>query len=184
MLYLHFWPDCDVRQTRSVLPRLFSATDRRRAVKSVKSVRSTGIMRAERTSKAGSYLFRTTRAIAQAVSNRFPIPVARVPVQVCSCEICGGQRGTEAGFFQVLWLPLPILIRPIAPQSPQSIICVLYSRPILAAVPSGLSLTPLIIIIMTNTYTAFITLFKAIMLFRAVFTAVTMSTLLPRFLES
>jgi hypothetical protein len=49
-------------------------------------------------------------------------------------------------FLRVLRFPLPIFILPIAPQSPSSIIWGLYNRPEVAAVPSGLSLTPLIII--------------------------------------
>jgi hypothetical protein len=36
---------------------------------------------------------------------------------------------------------------PISPQSPSSIIWGWYNRPVVAAVPSGLSLTPLTIII-------------------------------------
>jgi hypothetical protein len=47
---------------------------------------------------------------------------------------------------QVLRFPLPIFIPPITPQSPSSIIWGLYNRPGVAAVPSGLSPTPLIII--------------------------------------
>jgi hypothetical protein len=46
-------------------------------------------------------------------------------------------------FFRVLRFPLPIFIPPIAPQSPSSIICGCYNRPIVVAVPSGLSLSPL-----------------------------------------
>jgi hypothetical protein len=61
--------------------------------------------------------------------------------------ICGGQSGAGAGFLRVLWFPLPIFIPPIAPKSPSSIIWGLYNRPEVAAVPSGLSPTPLIIII-------------------------------------
>jgi hypothetical protein len=41
---------------------------------------------------------------------------------------------------------LPIFIPPVAPQSPSSIIWGLYNRPEVAAVPRGLSPTPLIII--------------------------------------
>jgi hypothetical protein len=40
------------------------------------------------------------------------------------------------------WFPLPIFIPPIAPQSPSPIIWGWYNRPEVAAVPSGLSLTP------------------------------------------
>jgi hypothetical protein len=48
-------------------------------------------------------------------------------------------------FLQVLRFPLPIFIPPITPQS-SSIIRGWYNRPVVAAVPSGLSLTPLRII--------------------------------------
>jgi hypothetical protein len=58
--------------------------------------------------------------------------------------------GAGAGFLQVLRFPLPIFIPPIAPQSTSSIIWDLYNRPEVAAVPSGLSPTPLIIIINNN----------------------------------
>jgi hypothetical protein len=57
-----------------------------------------------------------------------------------SCGICGGQSGAGAGFLLVLRFPLPILIPPTAPQS-SSVIRGWYNRPIVAAVPSGLSLT-------------------------------------------
>jgi hypothetical protein len=64
-----------------------------------------------------------------------------------SYEICGGQSGSGAGFLRVLRFPLPIFIPPTAPQSPSSITWGWYKRPVAAAVPSGLSLTPLRIII-------------------------------------
>jgi hypothetical protein len=51
------------------------------------------------------------------------------------------------GFLRALQFPLPIIIPPIAPQSPPSIIWGWYNRPVVVAVPSALSLTPLIIII-------------------------------------
>jgi hypothetical protein len=82
------------------------------------------------------------RAIAQVISHRLPTAAARVK----SCGICGGQSGTRAGVLLVLGFPLPIFIPPIAPQSPSSIIWVRYTRPVVAEVPSGLSLTPLIVI--------------------------------------
>jgi hypothetical protein len=63
------------------------------------------------------------------------------------CGICGGQSGAGAGFLRVLRFLLPIFIPSISPQSPSSIIWGLYNRPAVAAVPSGLSLTPLTIII-------------------------------------
>jgi arylamine N-acetyltransferase len=47
------------------------------------------------------------RAIAQAVSRRLPTAAARTRAQVRSCRI-------GAGFLQVLWFPLPILIPPTA----------------------------------------------------------------------
>jgi hypothetical protein len=86
------------------------------------------------------------RAIAQAVSRWLPTAAARVRARVWSCGICGGQSGARAGFLRVLRFPLPIFIPPISPQSPSSIIWGWYNRPVVAAVPSGLSLTPLTII--------------------------------------
>jgi hypothetical protein len=83
------------------------------------------------------------RAIAQAVSRRLPTAAARVRAWVRSCAICGGQSGTGVGFLRVLRFPLPIFIPPIAPQSPSSIFWGWYNRPVVAAVPSGLSFTPL-----------------------------------------
>jgi hypothetical protein len=52
-----------------------------------------------------------------------------------------------AGFLRVLGFPLPIFIPPIAPQSPSSIIRGWYNRPVVAALPGGLSPTLLKIII-------------------------------------
>jgi hypothetical protein len=85
------------------------------------------------------------RAIAQTVSRWLPTTAAWVRARVWSCGICGGQSGAGAGFLRVLRFPPSIFIPPIAPQSPSSIIWSLYNRPEVAAVPSGLSLTPLII---------------------------------------
>jgi hypothetical protein len=83
------------------------------------------------------------RAIAQEVSRRFPTAAARVRAQVKSCGICGGQSDTAARFLRVLRFPLPILIPPTAPHSSSSsIIWCWYNRPVVADVPSGLSLTP------------------------------------------
>jgi hypothetical protein len=86
------------------------------------------------------------RAIAQAVSRCIPTAAARVRARGRSYRLCGGQRGTRACFFRVLRLSLPYFIPPLAPQSPSSIIWGWYGRPIVAAVPCGLSLTPLRII--------------------------------------
>jgi hypothetical protein len=72
---------------------------------------------------------------------------AQVRARVWSCGICGGQSGAGACFLWVLRFPLPIFIAPVAPQSPSPTIWGLYNRPEVAAVPSGLSPTPLIIII-------------------------------------
>jgi hypothetical protein len=83
------------------------------------------------------------RVIAQAVSRRLPTTAAQVRARVWSCGNCGGQSGVGAGFLRVLRFPLPIFIPPIAPQSPSSIIWGWYNRPVVTAVPSGLSLTPL-----------------------------------------
>jgi hypothetical protein len=66
--------------------------------------------------------------------------------RVWSCGICGGQSGDGADFLRVLRFPLPIFIPPVAPRAPSSIIWGWYNRPVVAAVPSGLSLTPLRII--------------------------------------
>jgi hypothetical protein len=66
--------------------------------------------------------------------------------------ICGGQSGAGAGSLRVLRFPLPIFIPPIAPQSPLYIIWGWYNRAVVAAVPSGLSLTPQIIIIIIIRY--------------------------------
>jgi hypothetical protein len=84
------------------------------------------------------------RAIAQAVSRWLPTAGAWVRARVWSRGICGEQSGGGAGFLRVLRFPLPIFFPPITPQSPSSIIWGLYNRPEVAAVPSGLSLTPLI----------------------------------------
>jgi hypothetical protein len=94
----------------------------------------------EVTSKCG-------RALAQAVSRRLPTAAARARARVRSCGICGGQSDTGAGFLRVLRFPLPISVPPTASQSPSSIIWGWYNRSVVAAVPSGLSLTPLRIII-------------------------------------
>jgi hypothetical protein len=77
------------------------------------------------------------------VSRWRPTAAARVRAWVWSYGICGGQSGAGAGFLRVLRFPLPIFIPPNAPQSPSSIIWGWYNRPVVAAVPSGLSLTPL-----------------------------------------
>jgi hypothetical protein len=61
-----------------------------------------------------------------------------------------GQSGSGAGFLQVLRFPLPNFIPPTAPQSPSSIIWGWYNKPVVAAAPSGLSLTPQRIIINNN----------------------------------
>jgi hypothetical protein len=49
------------------------------------------------------------------IIRRHPTAAARIRAQVGSCEICGGQSGTGAGFLRVLQFPLPILIPPTAP---------------------------------------------------------------------
>jgi hypothetical protein len=56
--------------------------------------------------------------------------------------ICGRRSGIGTGFFLQLRFPLPILIPPTAPHS-SSIIWSWYNRPVVDAVPSGLSLTTL-----------------------------------------
>jgi hypothetical protein len=88
--------------------------------------------------------------VTQAVSRWLPTAAARVRAPVSSCGICDGRSGTGLGLLRVLQFPLPIYIPPVAPQSPSSIIWGWYNRPVVAAVPSGLSLIPLRIIININ----------------------------------
>jgi hypothetical protein len=57
-----------------------------------------------------------------------PTAAAQFRTRVSSYGICGGQRGTGAGFFRVLWCPLPIT-PPISPHSSSSIIRGWYNRP-------------------------------------------------------
>jgi hypothetical protein len=82
---------------------------------------------------------------AQAVSHRLPTVATRVRSHR-SCGTCGEKSGTGAGFLRILRFPLQILIPPTAPHS-TIIIWGWYNRPIVTAVPNGLSLTLLRIII-------------------------------------
>jgi hypothetical protein len=88
-------------------------------------------------------------AIAQAVIRWLPTAATRVRVRVWPCGISRGQSVAGAGFLRVHRFPLPNLSPPVAPQSPSYINWGWYNRPVVAAVPSGLtiSLTPLRIII-------------------------------------
>jgi hypothetical protein len=43
------------------------------------------------------------------------IAVAHIQSRVRLWGICGAQSGSGAGFLQVLWFPLPMLIPPTAP---------------------------------------------------------------------
>jgi hypothetical protein len=72
---------------------------------------------------------RIGRAIDQEVSRQLPAAAARVRAQVRSCEVCGAQSVTRAGFLRVRRFPLPILIPPTTLHS-SSIIRDWYSRPI------------------------------------------------------
>jgi hypothetical protein len=54
-------------------------------------------------------------AVAQAISRWLPTAAGRVRVRA-ACGVCGGQRGTGAGFLRVLRFPLPI-IPPLSPSS-------------------------------------------------------------------
>jgi hypothetical protein len=87
------------------------------------------------------------RTIAQEVIRWLSTAAARVQAQVWLCGICGGQSGAGAGFLRVFRFPLPNFNPPIAPQSPSPIIWGWYNRPTAAAVPNGLSITALRIII-------------------------------------
>jgi hypothetical protein len=62
-----------------------------------------------------STLVQLGRAVAQAVSRWLPTAAVRVRVRA-ACGVCGGQRGTGAGFLRVLRFPMPI-IPPISPSS-------------------------------------------------------------------
>jgi hypothetical protein len=83
------------------------------------------------------------RTKAQAVSRCLPTAAVMVRARVRTCGICGEQSVSEAGFPRVLRIPLPIFIPPTAP----SVTWGRYNRPVVVAVLSGLSLTPLRIII-------------------------------------
>jgi hypothetical protein len=91
------------------------------------------------------------RAIAQAVSRWLPTVAARVQTPVSLCGIRGGQSAPGAGFLRALRFHLQIFIPRIAP-SPLSIIRGWYSRPVVAALSSALSLTALRIIEECNWY--------------------------------
>jgi hypothetical protein len=55
----------------------------------------------------GLFNGRSGRAIAHAVSRRFPIAAARIRSQVRSCGICGGKCGIGAGFLRIFRFLLP-----------------------------------------------------------------------------
>jgi hypothetical protein len=78
------------------------------------------------------------RALAQAVSRWLPTAAARVRVRA-ACGVCGGQRGTGAGFLRVLRFPLPN-IPPISPSSKSAEAGTIGL--FVAAVPSGHNWTP------------------------------------------
>jgi hypothetical protein len=82
--------------------------------------------------------------MAQVVSRWLPTAAALVRPRLWLCGICDGQFGR---FSPSTLVPLSVFIPPIAPQSPSSIIWGWYNRPIVAAVPSGLSRAPIRILI-------------------------------------
>jgi hypothetical protein len=73
------------------------------------------------------YFLTEGRAIAQAVSCWLPTAAAWVLGEVM--WDLWWKNGTWAGFLQVLWFPLPILIPPIAPHPLSSIIRGWYKMP-------------------------------------------------------
>jgi hypothetical protein len=85
-------------------------------------------------------------AIAEAINRWLYTAAVRVRARVWSSGICGGQSGARAGFLRVPLFPLSIFI---PPQS-SSIIWSWYNGPVVAAVPSGLSVTTLRTIIIKN----------------------------------
>jgi hypothetical protein len=87
------------------------------------------------------------RAVAHAVSQWLPTAAVRVRARVWSCEILWWTEWRWGRFSPSTSVSLLIFIPPIAPKSPPSIIWGWYNRPVVVAVPSGLSLTPLRIII-------------------------------------
>jgi hypothetical protein len=78
--------------------------------------------------------------IAEVVSRRLPTAAVQIRSQVSSRGICGGQIGAGAGFLRVLWFLLPIsfhrLIHTHLPSGAGT------AGQLVAAVPSGFSLTP------------------------------------------
>jgi hypothetical protein len=83
-------------------------------------------------------MYMSGRAVAQAVSCWLPIAEAGVRIRA-ACGVCGGQRGTEAGFLLVLRFLLAI-ISPISPSSESSGADTIGL--LVAAVPSGPNWTP------------------------------------------
>jgi hypothetical protein len=83
------------------------------------------------------------RAITQAVSGWLLPAAARVRARIWSSGICGEKVALGQVLSEYFGFPCQIRIPPIAPQSPSSIVWGWYNRPVVAAVPSGLSLTPL-----------------------------------------
>jgi hypothetical protein len=83
---------------------------------------------------------------SQAVSRWLPTAAAWVRARIWSCGICGG-----VGFLRVFRFPLSVFIPPIAPQSSSSTIRGWYNRLVVAAVPSGCSLTAPRIIVRNRT---------------------------------
>jgi hypothetical protein len=82
------------------------------------------------------------RAVAHTGSHRLPTAGSRVRARVKSCNVCGGQSGTGAGFLRVLRFVLPL----IHPTNCSTIITIItqgwYSRPINGRSNSGLGSTP------------------------------------------
>jgi hypothetical protein len=82
------------------------------------------------------------RAIAQAVSRQFPTAAARVRALIRSCGICGGQSGTWVGFLRVLWFPCHFAFHRLLHNNHHLSSGAGTIDQTVAAVPSGLGLTP------------------------------------------
>jgi hypothetical protein len=81
------------------------------------------------------------RDVAEAVSRRLPTAMVRVRTRLKSCEICGVESDTAAGFLRVLWLLLPFIHSSNCTTISTIYLQGEYNRPIYGLNNSGLSAT-------------------------------------------